>query len=109
MGARAEKRIEQRHVCKGTMKWVYFNKECYGAAKIRNFSQNGSYFETDQAFVPGSTVLIHVFKCMNCVETTKSPANLRWDALSEVKWCEKQSDSDNTSYTVGVRYHHYPV
>jgi hypothetical protein len=46
---------------------------------------------------------------MNCVEITKSPANLRWDALAEVKWCEKQSDSDHTPYSVGVRYHHYPV
>jgi len=109
MGAHAEKRIEQRHDCRGTMNWVYFNKECYGTARILNFSQNGSCFETDQGLVFGSTVLIHVFKCMNCVETTKTPANLRWDALAEVKWCEKQSDSDNTSYTVGVRYHHYPV
>jgi hypothetical protein len=108
MGAQAEKRIEQRHACKGTMKWVYFNKECYGAARVLNFSQNGSYFETDHAFDLGSTVLIHVFKCMGCVDVSKTPANLRWNALAEVKWCQKLSDSDNTLYAVGVRYH-YPV
>ena len=108
MGARAEKRIEQRHACKGTMKWVYFNKECYGAARILNYSQNGSYFQTDQALALGSTVLIHVFKCMDCVDVSKTPANLRWNALAEVKWCQKISDSDNTLYAVGVRYH-YPV
>jgi hypothetical protein len=105
MGAQAEKRIEQRHACKGTMNWVYFNKECYGAARILNFSQNGSYFETDQALVPGWTVLIHIFKCMNCVDVSKTLANLRWNALAEVKWCQKRSDSDNTLYAVGVKYH----
>jgi hypothetical protein len=108
MCAQAEKRIEQRHACKGTMKWVYFNKECYGAARIRNFSQNGSYFEADHALNPGSTVLIHVFKCMDCIDVSKTPANLRWNALAEVKWCQKLSGSDNTQYAVGVRYH-YPV
>jgi hypothetical protein len=90
------------------MKWVYFNKECYGAARIRNFSQNGSYFEADHALNPGSTVLIHVFKCMDCIDVSKTPANLRWNALAEVKWCQKLSGSDNTLYAVGVRYH-YPV
>jgi hypothetical protein len=59
MGAQAEKQTGQRHACRGTMNWVYFNKERYGAARILNFSQNGSYFETDQALVHGSTVLIH--------------------------------------------------
>jgi hypothetical protein len=87
------------------MNWIYFNKECYGKAKILNFSQNGSYFETDQALVLGSTVLIHVFKYMNCVDVTKAPVNLRWNALAEVKWCQKLSGSDNTPYGVGVRYH----
>jgi hypothetical protein len=108
MGAHTEKRIEQRHDCRGTMNWVYFNKECYGAARVLNFSQNGSSFETDQALVLGSTVLVHVFNCMNCVDATKTPASLRWDALAEVKWCHKLCGSDNTPYTVGVRYH-YPV
>jgi len=106
MGAQAEKRIEQRHACKGTMNWVYFNKGSYGAAKVLNFSQNGIYFETDQALVLGSTVLIHVFKCMNCVDVTKTPANLRWDSLAEVKWCHKLSGRDHTPYAVGVRYHY---
>ncbi len=103
MSAQAEKRIEQRHACKGTMNWVCFNKECYGAARILNFSQNGSYFETDHALTLGSTVLIHVFKCMNCVDVSKK---LRWDALAEVMWCQKLLDSDHTAYAVGVRYHH---
>jgi hypothetical protein len=108
MGAQAERRIEQRHACRGTMNWVYFNKECYGAAKVLNFSQNGSSFETNQAIVPGSTVLIHIFKCMNCADVSKTPASLRWDALAEVKWCQKLSEGENTLYSVGVRYH-YPV
>ena len=108
MGAQAKKRKEQRHACKATMKWIYFNKECYGAARILNYSQNGSYFQTDQALALGSTVLIHVFKCMDCVDVSKTPANLRWNALAEVKWCQKISDSDNTLYSVGVRYY-YPV
>jgi hypothetical protein len=90
------------------MKWVYFNKECYGVARILNYSQNGSYFQTDQAISLGSTVLIHVFKCMDCVDASKTPANLRWNALAEVKWCQKISDSDNILYSVGVRYY-YPV
>jgi len=108
MGAQTEKRMDQRHPCKGTMKWVHFNKECYGAATIRNFSQNGSSFETDQALVLGSTVLIHIFKCMNCAGVSQTPASLRWDALAEVKWCQKLSDSHSNLYAVGVRYH-YPV
>ena len=108
MNAQAEKRIEQRHACRGTMNWVYFNKECYGAARVLNFSQNGSSFETDQALVLGSTILIHVFKCMNCVDVTKTPANLRWNALAEVKWYQKIAGRANTPYAVGVRYH-YPV
>ena len=108
MGAQAERRIEQRHACRGSMNWVYFNKECYGAAKVLNFSQNGSSFETDQALVRGSTVLIHIFKCMNCVDVSKTPASLRWDALAEVKWCHKLCGSDNPPYAIGVRYH-YPV
>jgi len=57
MGAHAEKRIEQRHACRGTMNWVYFNKECYGAARVLNFSQNGSSFETDQALGGGPRCL----------------------------------------------------
>jgi len=108
MGAQPEKRIEHRHSCKGTMNWVYFNKKCYCAARVSNFSQNGSCFETDQALVLGSTVLIRVLKCMNCVDVSKTPANLRWNGLAEVKWCKKLSESDNPAYTIGVRYH-YPV
>ena len=108
MGAQAERRVEQRHACEGTMNWVYFNKESYGAAKVFNFSQNGSYFETDQALIPGSTILIHVFKCMDCLDVSETRENLRWNALAEVKWCQKISDSDNTLYSVGVRYY-YPV
>ena len=108
MGAHAEKRIEQRHACRGTMNWVYFNKECYGAARVLNFSQNGSYFETGKALIVGSTVLIHVFKCMDCVDVSNTPTNPRWNALAEVKWCQKLSDSENTLYAVGVRYH-YPI
>jgi hypothetical protein len=38
MGAQAEKRIEQRHACRGTMEWDDLNKECYGATKALNFS-----------------------------------------------------------------------
>jgi len=106
MDAQAERRIEQRHACEGTMNWVYFNKKCYGAAKVLNFSQNGSYFETNQALTLGSTVLIHVFKCMDCVDVPKTSTKLRWDALAEVKWCHKLSSSDNTPYAVGVRYHY---
>jgi hypothetical protein len=108
MGDQAEKRMDQRHACKGTMKWIHFNKECYGAAKIRNFSRNGSSFESDLALALGSTVLIHIFKCMNCVDVSKTSASLRWDALAEVKWCQKLSEGENTLYAVGVRYH-YPV
>ena len=106
MGAHAEKRIEQRHDCRGTMNWVYFNKECYGTARILNFSQNGSCFETDQALVFGSTVLIHVFKCMDCLDVSKALGNLRWNALAEVKWCQKLSGSENAPFSVGVRYQH---
>jgi len=106
MDAQAERRIDQRNPCEGTMNWVYFNKECYGAARVLNFSQNGSYFETDQALVPGSTVLIHVFNCMHCLDASKTSANLRWNALAEVKWCHKLSGSVNTPYAVGVRYHY---
>jgi len=106
MDAQAERRIDQRHACKGIMNWVYFNKECYGAARVLNFSENGSYFETDQALALGSTVVIRVFKCMNCLDVSKTPGNLRWNALAEVKWCQKLSGSDNTPYGVGVRYHY---
>ena len=106
MDAQTERRIEQRHACDGTMNWVYFNKECYGAARVLNFSQSGSYFETDQALTLGSTVLIHVFKCMNCHDISETPGNLRWNALAEVKWCQKLSDNANTPYSVGVRYHY---
>ena len=108
MDVQAERRVEQRHACEGTMNWVYFNKECYDAARVLNFSQNGSYFETNRALFLGSTVLIHVFKCMNCVDAPKTHANIRWDVLAEVKWCQKLPESNNTLYAVGVRYH-YPV
>jgi hypothetical protein len=106
MNAQAERRIGQRHACEGTMNWVYFNKECYGAARVLNFSRNGSHFETGKALALGSTVLIHVFKCMDCVDMPKTSTKLRWDALAEVKWCHKLSSSDNTPYAVGVRYHY---
>ena len=43
---------------------------------------------------------------MNCLDGSKTPGNLRWNALAEVKWCQKLSDSDNTPYAVGVRYHY---
>jgi hypothetical protein len=72
MDVHAERRVEQRHACEGTMNWVYFNKECYGTARVLNYSQNGSYFETNQALVLGSTVLIHVFKCMDCLDVSKA-------------------------------------
>jgi hypothetical protein len=45
---------------------------------------------------------------MNCVDVSKTPASLRWDALAEVKWCHKLYGSDNPPYAVGVKYH-YPV
>ena len=105
MNAQAEKRTEQRHTCNGTMKWGYFNTESYRSAKVLNFSQNGSYFETDQALVIGSTVLINVLKCTDCVEVSNTPFGLRWNALAEVKWCQKLSDSEDAPYAVGVRYH----
>ena len=106
MDAQAERRREQRQACEGTMNWVYFNKECYGAARVLNFSQNGSYFETGKALIVGSTVLIHVFKCMSRLDASNTAGNLRWNGLAEVKWCQELSDSDNSAYAVGVRYHY---
>jgi hypothetical protein len=43
---------------------------------------------------------------MHCLDVPKTSANLRWNALAEVKWCHKLSGSDNTFYAVGVRYHY---
>ena len=104
MGAQAERRIEQRHACKGTMNWVYFNKEGCGAARVLNFSKNGSYFVTNQTLIIGSTVLIKVLKCTDCVEVSNTPWGLRWNALAEVKWCQKLSGSEDAPFSVGVRY-----
>ncbi len=105
MVALLDKRYEKRNGCDGEIIWSYFNKKDYYAARALNFSQDGSYFETDRALGVGLTVLIRVLNCIDHNDRSKDPEGIRWNALCEVKSCRELNGGKQGHYGIGVKYH----
>jgi len=63
MGARPEKRCEDRQECDAVVEWAYFNKADFFNARLLNFSGGGSYIECTQPLIPGATILIRLQAC----------------------------------------------
>jgi hypothetical protein len=105
MAALFDKRYAKRHGCDGEIIWAYFNKKDYSAARVLNFSRDGSYFETDRALGVGFTVLIRVLNCIDHNDRSEDGEGIRWNALGEVKSCRELTGEKQGSYGVGVRYH----
>jgi CheY-like chemotaxis protein len=100
---RDEKRMDHRQECDCSIQWAYFNKLRFSAGRMINCGREGCYFETDQAVLPGSTVLIRIDHSSRGHKRTL-PDCLRSNAVAEVKWCRQKGQR----YLVGAKYH-YPV
>jgi len=105
MVALFDKHYVKRHGCDGEIIWAYFNKKDYSAARVLNFSRDGSYFETDRALGVGFTVLIRVLNCIDHNDRPKDGEGIRWNALDEVKLCRELTGEKQGYYGIGVRYH----
>ena len=105
MVALLEKRYAKRYGCDGEIIWAYFNKRDYAAARVLNFSRDGSYLETDRALGVGFTVLIRVLNCVDQNDRSKDPEGIRWNALGEVKSCRELAGGKQGCYGIGVKYH----
>jgi hypothetical protein len=105
MVALLEKRCAKRHGCDGEIIWAYFNKRDYSAARVLNFSRDGSYLETDRAVGVGFSVLIRVLNCIDHNDQSKDPESIRWNALGEIKSCRELTGGKQGYYGIGVKYH----
>ena len=105
MVALLDKRNAKRHGCDGEIIWAYFNKKDYSATRALNFSQDGSYFETDRALGVGFTVLIRILNSIDHNDRSKDPEGIRWNALVEVKSCRELTGGKQGHYGIGVKYH----
>ncbi|MCU0603617.1 MAG: PilZ domain-containing protein [Desulfobacterales bacterium] len=104
MGARPEKRCEDRQECDAVVEWAYFNKADFFNARLLNFSGGGSYIECTQPLIPGATILIRL---QACAASGGPPPirNMRTTALGEVKWCRELPAQPPHRFGIGVRYH----
>ena len=102
-GSPDEKCREDRQGCDCSIQWAFFNKMNYYPGRLINCSRDGIYFETRQAVLPGSTVMIRLESGSRDAQG-KLPECLRSGALAEVKWSRTQGNL----HLVGARYH-YPV
>jgi CheY-like chemotaxis protein len=103
MGRPDEKRREDRQRCDCSIHWTFFNKMDLYPGRLINCSRDGIFFETSQAVLEGSTLMIRLERCLRDAQR-KSPSCLRSGALAEVKWIRKQGKV----HFVGARYH-YPA
>lgn len=104
MGARSEKRCEDRQHCDAVVEWAYFNKADFFNARLMNFSRGGGYFECAQSLIPGATILIRLQKGAFSSGESGSP-HMRTTALGEVKWCRELQERQPRRFGIGVRYH----
>jgi hypothetical protein len=101
-----ERRDKERKWCKWEVNWSHFNQGGNFKGHILNFSQEGSYLETAQPIILGTTVLIRVAQCTDF--RGEYPKDLRFNTFAEVKWCRELNISEGACYGVGLRYH-FPV
>jgi hypothetical protein len=104
MGARSEKRCEDRQDCDAAVEWAYFNKADFFSARLLNFSKGGSYIECAKSLIPGATILIRLQKDAYYSGESAS-CSLRTTALGEVKWCRELQEKQPQLFGIGVRYH----
>ena len=104
MGARSEKRCEDRQDCDAVVEWAYFNKADFFSARLLNLSKGGGYFECAQSLIPGATILIRMQK--DAYTGGESAIRyMRTTALGEVKWCRELQEKQPHRFGIGVRYH----
>jgi hypothetical protein len=99
-----ERRVYARHSLTADIVFSYFNKEPSYHAQTMNLGSGGMCFKSDLFHPPGATLFIRVQKIHPDGFCTGFCEGLRTVTLAEIKWCKKESDTDDTDYGVGVKY-----
>jgi hypothetical protein len=100
----AEKRGYERHSFTADIVCSYFNKEPFYNAQMLNLGTGGMCFKSDSFLRPGATVFIRVKKIHPNGVCAGFCEGLRSVTLAEIKWCKKESETEDTDYEVGVKY-----
>jgi hypothetical protein len=101
----ADKRAHSRHTFTAAdIVFSHFNKERSYIAQTMNFGRGGMCFKSNLFLQPGQTVFIRLKKIHPNCSCAGFGEGLRSVSLAEVKWCQKECDTDDTNYGVGVKY-----
>ena len=99
------KRICDRFDCRFSVCVARFNSTQYFQGKMANYSQNGLYFESESALLPGTSILIRVQNKLDADRAYEFREGFRSMSLGEVKWCKEFTSEGSTCYAVGVKYY----
>ena len=82
-----------------------FNSQCSIEAQMVDHCIDGISFITDQAFFPGSAIVIRITYSKLKDSCNSELKRLPSMIIGEVKWCRKLPIEASTAYEVGINYY----
>ena len=107
MPDRTDKRNYDRYDQEALITWAYFNSDNFRQAKMLNYGEGGLYFESHDAFQPGTYVHIRVGHKLSDNSGSTIHSGFRSVVLGEVKWCKEINgvEANHHGYGIGVKYY----
>jgi len=104
-----EKRGELRYKSNSSIIFQIFNSVEYYPAEEFNHSGRGISFVNHHYLKSGTVVYIRRVKGQENCGRGISCECCRTTTLATVRWCQKNEDSDDSSYSVGAKYFEYGI
>jgi hypothetical protein len=104
-----EKRGELRYKSNSSIIFQIFNSVEYHNAEEFNHSGRGISFVNSHYLKSGTVVYIRRVKGQENCSRGISCECCRTTTLATVRWCQKNEDSSESSYSVGAKYFEYGV
>ena len=104
-----EKRGELRYDTKSSIVFQIFNSVEHHPAEKYNHSGRGISFVNNHYLKSGTVIYIRRVKCQENCTPGIACEGCRTTALATVRWCRKNEDSDDSSYSVGAKYFEYGI
>jgi len=101
MNVQEEKRDSVRYAHDASIVYAYHNSDEFFNATMCNFCKDGMCFTSRLAIEPGSDIYI----MMEDFSADSVGSEIYNGYLAEVRWCQQQSDVENFSYKIGVKYY----
>jgi hypothetical protein len=71
---------------------------------MRNFSNQGSYIESDLKFKSGTILIVRTVGCLPAPSPTDGYEQPRSICLGEIRWEQELTDVEERLYGMGLRY-----